>query len=43
MENKTILRHGKARWLPFLPAVQRTTEVFPALKAYFLSHEKCPV
>jgi hypothetical protein len=36
------LGHSKTRWLSLLPAVQRIIDIFPALKSYFPSLEKCP-
>jgi hypothetical protein len=38
-----LLGHSKARWLSLLPAEHRIIDIFPALKPYFLSLEKCPV
>jgi hypothetical protein len=38
-----VLGHSEARWLSFLSAVQKIVYIFPALKSYFLSLEKCPL
>jgi len=32
----------KTRWLSLLPAVTRILDLFPALKTYFLTQDKCP-
>jgi hypothetical protein len=37
------LGHSKSKWLSLLHGVQGITDVFPALKYYFLSLEKCPI
>jgi hypothetical protein len=37
------LGHSKKIWLSLIPAVQRIIDIFPSLKAYFLSLDKCPV
>jgi hypothetical protein len=38
-----VLGHSEARWLSLLYAAQRIIYIFPALKSYFLSLEKCLV
>ena len=43
VEYKRVLEHGNTRFLSLLPAVETILRIFPALKAYFLSQEKCPV
>jgi len=42
VEFKNILGTVKTRWLSLLPAVTRILDLFPALKAYFLTQDKCP-
>ena len=42
VEYQRILGYGKTRWLSLMPAVERVLKLFPALKSYFLSEEKCP-
>jgi hypothetical protein len=42
-EHKTVLGNIKTRWLSLLPAVRRVIDIFPALKSYFLSIDKCPI
>jgi hypothetical protein len=41
-EYKTVLGSSKTRWLPLLPSIQRVSDMFPSLKSYFLSIDKCP-
>lgn len=43
VEYKKLLGHCKTRWLSLLPAIERVLDVFPALKSYFLSLDKCPI
>jgi hypothetical protein len=38
-----ILGYSNVRWLSLLPAVRRICEVYPALRSFFMSEEKCPV
>ena len=38
-----LLSHSKTRWLSLFPGINRLIEMFPALKAYFLSIEKPPM
>lgn len=42
VEFKNILGTVKTRWLSLLPAVTRILDLFPALKTYFLTQDKCP-
>jgi hypothetical protein len=42
-EHKTVLGNSKTRWLSLLPAAQRVIDIFPELKSYFLSIDKCPI
>jgi hypothetical protein len=43
IEYKQVLGSAKTRWLSLQPAITRVIDMFPALKSYFLSQEKCPV
>ncbi|XP_025410915.1 uncharacterized protein LOC112683919 [Sipha flava] len=42
IEYKNILGSVKTRWLSLQPAVSRIIDLYPALKSYFMSQEKCP-
>jgi hypothetical protein len=42
-EHKTALDNSKTRWLSLLPAVLRVIDIFPELKSYFFSIDKCPI
>jgi hypothetical protein len=42
VEYKQILGSVKTRWLSLQPAIARVIFMFPTLKSYFLSQEKCP-
>jgi hypothetical protein len=42
VEYKQVLGSVKPRWLSLQPAITRVISMFPALKSYFLSQEKCP-
>ena len=42
IQYKALLKHSKTRWLSLYPAVKRVLEVYPALKAYFLSIDNSP-
>jgi hypothetical protein len=41
VEYKQILGSVKTRWLSLQPAIARVISMFPALKSYFPSEEKC--
>jgi hypothetical protein len=43
IEYKQVLGNVKTRWLSVYPAITRDTDMFPGLKSYFLSQEKCPM
>ena len=38
-----LLSHSKTRWLSLFPCVSRITEMYPALRSYFLSQTSVPV
>jgi len=38
-----LLYHSKTRWLSLFPAIERMLQLFPALKAYFLSISQPPL
>jgi len=42
LSTKKILGSVKTRWLSQQPAVSRIIDLYPALKSYFMSQEKCP-
>lgn len=42
IEYRRMLSHSKTRWLSLFPGIERMLQMFPALKAYFLSQEKPP-
>lgn len=42
VEYQRLLGYSKTRWLALMPAVERVLKLFPALKSYFLSIDKCP-
>jgi hypothetical protein len=42
-EYKQILGSVKTRWLSLQPAITRVISVFPTLKSYLFSQEKCPM
>lgn len=42
IEYKNIFGFVKTRWLFLQPAVSRIIDLYPALKSYFMSQEKCP-
>ncbi|KAK8758592.1 hypothetical protein V5799_003777 [Amblyomma americanum] len=42
VEYQRLLGYSKTRWLALMPAVERVLKLYPALKAYFLSIDKCP-
>lgn len=37
-----VLGYSRTRWLSMLPSIERVLKIFPALKSYFLSQNKCP-
>ena len=39
---KNVLGSVKTRWLSLQPAVSRIIEMYPALKLYFDTQDKCP-
>jgi hypothetical protein len=43
VEYKKILGSVQTRWLSLQPAITRVISMFPILKSYFLSKEKCPM
>jgi hypothetical protein len=43
IEYKQVLGSVKTRWLSLQPAITRVIDMFPGLKSYFPSHEKCPM
>jgi hypothetical protein len=43
IEYKQVLGSVKTRWLSLQPAITTVTDMFPELKSYFLSQEKCPM
>ncbi|CAM4571952.1 unnamed protein product [Leuciscus chuanchicus] len=43
IQYRTLLSHSKTRWLSLFPGIHRLLQMFPALKAFFLSQEKPPV
>jgi hypothetical protein len=43
VEYRRMLSHSKTRWLSLFPGIERMLQMFPALKAFFLSQEKPPV
>jgi hypothetical protein len=43
IEYKQVLGSVKTRWLSLQPAITRVIDMFPGLKSYFLSQEKCPM
>jgi hypothetical protein len=43
IEYKQVLGSEKTRWLSLKLAITRVIDMFPGLKFYFLSQEKCPV
>lgn len=42
IEYRTLLKHSKTRWLSLYTVINRVLQVYPALKAYFLSLDSCP-
>lgn len=42
IEHKNLLGYSNTRWLALLPAIERQLKLYPALKSYFMSIEKCP-
>jgi hypothetical protein len=42
-EYEQILGSVKTKWLSLQPAITRVISMFPALKSYLLSQEKCPM
>jgi hypothetical protein len=42
VEYKQILGDAKTRWLSLQPSITRVISMFPAVKSYLLSQEKCP-
>lgn len=42
VEYQRLWGYSKPTWLASMPAVERVVKLFPALKAYFLSINKCP-
>ena len=43
VEYRTLLSHSKTRWLSLFPGIERLLQMYPALKAFFLSQEKPPM
>ena len=43
VEYQQLLGYSSTRWLAMLPAVQRIIDIYPALKSFFLSQDRCPV
>ena len=43
IEYRRMLSHSKTRWLSLFPGIERMIQMFPALKAFFLSQEKPPI
>ena len=43
IQYEKVLGYSSTRWLALMPAIERIIKLFPALKAFFLSEEKCPV
>jgi hypothetical protein len=43
IEYKQILGIVKTKWLSLQPTITRVTDMFPGVKSYFLSQEKCPM
>lgn len=43
IEYQKLLSYSKTRWLDMMPAIERIIKMFPGLKSYFLSLDKCPV
>lgn len=39
---RDLLYHSKTRWLSLFPAINRILQMYPALKAYFLSQDQPP-
>ena len=42
IEYRKLLGYSKTRWLTLLPAIERVIKLYPALRSYFLSLDKCP-
>jgi hypothetical protein len=42
-EYKQVLGSVETRWLSLQPAITRDNDMFPELKSYCLSLEKCPI
>ena len=40
---KSLLSHSKTRWLSIFPGIERLLQMYPALKAFFLSQENPPM
>uniref|UniRef100_A0A8C4T0E1 Uncharacterized protein n=1 Tax=Erpetoichthys calabaricus TaxID=27687 RepID=A0A8C4T0E1_ERPCA len=43
IDYRRMLSHSKTRWLSLFPSIERMLQMFPALKAYFLSQQKPPI
>ncbi|KAK1879484.1 Catalase isozyme 1 [Dissostichus eleginoides] len=43
IEYRRMLSHSKTRWLSLFPGIERMIQMFPALKAFFLSQQKPPI
>uniref|UniRef100_A0A8B9KYY9 DUF4371 domain-containing protein n=1 Tax=Astyanax mexicanus TaxID=7994 RepID=A0A8B9KYY9_ASTMX len=40
---RALLSHSKTRWLSLFPGIERLLQMYPALKAFFLSQDRPPV
>nr|XP_033948870.1 zinc finger protein 583-like [Pseudochaenichthys georgianus] len=43
IEYRRMLSHSKTRWLSLFPGIEWMIQMFPALKAFFLSQQKPPI
>lgn len=42
VEFSKVLGYSRTRWLSMLPAIERVLKLYPALKSYFESQDRCP-
>ncbi|GAA6099242.1 uncharacterized protein LOC114601727, partial [Tachysurus ichikawai] len=43
VEFRALLSHSKTRWLSLFPGIERLLQMYPAVKAFFLSQQKPPM